>query len=390
MEQKRTQRLQGIQALRIIAALLVVIIHSTFYVFERMDKKFPVWSPGARGVDLFFVISGFVMVFSSQRLAGLSDGWKTFAAHRLLRIVPLYWLITTLKILIVALTVGLARHTVLNPHTVISSYLFLPAKNLDGKIEPLVGVGWTLNFEMLFYFLFTSALFLRANVYKFVGIILAVLSIGQFFRPTDWPPMAFYFNSIVLEFFLGMLVARACLRGTRIAARFVLPLLTVGFLLLLCTPDSYWGLPKVIVNGMPAALIVWSVVSFPALDRWIPHWIGYLGDASYSIYLVHPFVCPFPPAILRHWHMDLPWLSIGMSIVLGLGAGCICHQFIERPLTRSLKSFFATRRLLTWSPAASAIRVTDRRWDSWLSAKFHRRHGVRGEDMSRDVFTIQK
>jgi exopolysaccharide production protein ExoZ len=325
-----------------LAALLVVCTHSTFYASERLDKHFLTWERGTRGVDIFFVISGFVMIYSSQRLFGSPSGWKIFAERRIMRIVPLYWLITTLKVFVLLLTAGFALHATLSPTTVVCSYLFLPSRNLDGKLAPLVAVGWTLNFEMLFYFLFALALFLRANVFKFVGIALALIAIGAYFRDPSWPPIAFYLNSIVLEFYLGMLVAKACLEGIYLPRKFSCLLLACGLTLLLF-PATDWNLPKFLITGLPASLIVWSAASLGKLEERIPRFVLYLGDASYAIYLIHPFVCPFPPAVLSRLHMDHPWPSVVLSVALGLGVGCILHQFIEVPMTNWLKDSLRAR-----------------------------------------------
>ncbi|MGB6689721.1 MAG: acyltransferase [Terracidiphilus sp.] len=358
MRAKGTEKFLSIQALRIVAATLVLITHSTFYVSERLDHGFPVWERGTRGVDIFFIISGFVMIFSSQKLVEVANGWKIFAERRLLRIVPLYWIVTTLKAAIVLSTVGFALHTKVNFTTAACSYLFLPARDLDGKIEPLVGVGWTLNFEMLFYLLFCLALFFRINVFKFVGTALAILSIGAFFRGASWPPIAFYLNSIVLEFFLGMLVARACINGIRIPRKLAVPLLALGLGCLLL-PSSDFGLPTVIVRGLPAALIIWSAASLGSLQNLIPGFILYLGDASYAIYLIHPFVAPLPPTLLHRLHSDSPLLSVALSVALGLGIGCLLYQFIERPVTSLLndrrKLHGRLPQIATCAPDLSAV-----------------------------------
>lgn len=340
----QSQRFLGIQALRMIAACLVVFTHSTFYAFERLDRHFFVWQRGTRGVDVFFVISGFVMIYASQKLLTSPGGWKTFAEHRIMRIIPLYWLVTTLKVLIMLFTAGFALHTVLSPATALCSYLFLPARDLDGRLEPLVGVGWTLNFEMLFYFLFAWALFLRANVFKFVGAILVALSIGAAFRQPAWPPAAFYLNSIVLEFFLGMLIAKACIAGRYIPSKLAYALVACGFVLLLLPPDNDWMVPKALINGVPAALIVWSTASLGKAEGFIPRFILYLGDASYSIYLIHPFVCPLPPTVLSRLHIIQPWLSVGLSVVLGVATGCLLHQLVEIPMTSWLKGYLGGYR----------------------------------------------
>lgn len=343
MSDLRTHKFLGLQALRLVAALLVVFTHATFYTSERLERGFATWEQGTRGVDIFFVISGFVMIYSSQKLFASPSGWKHFAQHRILRIVPLYWVITTLKVLSLLLTTGLILHATLRATPVILSYLFLPSKNPDGKLMPLVNAGWTLNFEMLFYFFFAVALFLRTNVFKFVGIALALLSVGAYFRTPAWPSIAFYLNSIVLEFYLGMLIAKACLKGAFLPKRYAYFLIGFGIALLLLPPMD-WNLPKFLVSGIPASLIVWSAASLGKMELQIPRFILYLGDASYAIYLIHPFACPLAPAVMSRLHMDYPWFCVLISAALGLGAGCVLHQFIELPMTNWLKASLKARQ----------------------------------------------
>jgi exopolysaccharide production protein ExoZ len=342
MRDAPTHKFLGLQALRLVAALLVVCTHATFYASERLDKQFATWERGARGVDIFFVISGFVMIYSSQKLFASPSGWKKFARHRIIRIVPLYWLITTLKVLSLLLTTGLVLHASLRPIPIICSYLFLPSRNPDGNILPLVNAGWTLNFEMLFYFFFAFALFLRTNVFKFVGVAMVLLSIGAYFRTPAWPPIGFYLNSVVLEFYLGMLIAKACLQGIYFPKRFAYLLIGGGIILLLLPPMD-WGLPTFLISGAPAALIVWAAASLGELEGLIPRFVLYLGDASYAIYLIHPFVCPVAPTVMSHLHINYPWLCVVISGALGLGVGCVLHQFIELPMTNWLKGSPRTR-----------------------------------------------
>ena len=98
----------------------------------------------------------------------------------------------------------------------------LPTRKQRRQLFPLLGVGWTSNFEMLFYMLFAVALFLRVSVFRFVGTALFLLAAGAIFRQNDWPAFSFYLSPIVLDFFFGMLVAKACLRGSisRVVPRF--------------------------------------------------------------------------------------------------------------------------------------------------------------------------
>jgi peptidoglycan/LPS O-acetylase OafA/YrhL len=155
--------------------------------------------------------------------------------------------------------------------------------------------------------------------------------------------VAFYLNSIVLEFYLGMLIAEGCLRGVHLPAKVALPMLAVGFCLLLLPPAT-WAVPKVILTGVPAAMIVWAAVSLEHWTSAIPKWVFYLGDASYAIYLIHPFVCPLAPVVFHRLHLDQPILASCISVVVGVLAGCILHQAVERPMTAWFKGAGTPRR----------------------------------------------
>jgi peptidoglycan/LPS O-acetylase OafA/YrhL len=350
LEKSGTRKYEGLQALRFLAAFFVLIIHSTFYASERLDKNFVVWNRGATGVDIFFVLSGFVMIYSSVRLMKSRDGWRVFSERRIARIVPMYWLATTLKLITMLLTAGFVLHAHFSWITVVCSYLFLPTRNIDGVLAPLLGVGWTLIFEMFFYFLFALALFLRVDVYKLVGIVLSLLAIGAYFRQPDWPPVSFYLNTISLEFFLGMIIGHLCLKNWHLPRWIALVFIPLGFFLLLYPwPDV--NAPRILLTGVPAALIVWATAALEDSLGWIPRWVIYLGDASYVIYLFHPMIAPAAPVILSHMHIYNSWLSVALSILLVLGVTSLIHQFIEVPVTNFLRNYLRVRHQKVINPA---------------------------------------
>jgi peptidoglycan/LPS O-acetylase OafA/YrhL len=327
-----------------MAAVLVLITHSGFYVSERLDHSFKYWGTGASGVDLFFVISGFVMVYSSVNLIGDRKGWLVFSQRRVIRIVPMYWLATTVKLVLMVLAGEFVFHARFSLVDTVMSYLFLPTRNVDGNFFPLLGVGWTLNFEMFFYLLFAVALFLRVSVFKFVGVVLSLLAAGALFRQNNWPAVSFYLNPIVLDFFLGMLIARACLRGKFLPRGTAVLSVCVGLLLLLVFPVTIWHTS---LGGVAAAMLIGGVVRLEAWFIWIPGWLIYLADASYVIYLFHPLVAPAAPMILSKLNMPYPLLSIAVSICFALFAGCVVHKLIEKPVTLWLKRRVETRSLIS-------------------------------------------
>ena len=178
-----TSRLGMVQALRAIAALTVVFGHAQTEALSLVAAKagglstFLVDKTGA-GVDLFFVISGFVMVHASQRLFGEAGAAKTFLLRRLFRIVPLYWAVTTLFLLAMLATPALLSSDAPTLVEIVKSYLFVPyAKAGAEMMQPVYKLGWTLNYEMFFYGLFGLVIWMPLD--RAVAGLAALLEVGQ-------------------------------------------------------------------------------------------------------------------------------------------------------------------------------------------------------------------
>jgi exopolysaccharide production protein ExoZ len=338
--QTKPGKFQGIQALRFIAALLVVITHSTFYAHERLSSSIPVWNDGVVGVRIFFVISGFVMIASTASLAGDRDGWKYFSMRRVLRIVPMYWMATTVKLFTMLILPAAVLHSALDPGKVVLSYLFLPSRNAEGAVEPLLGVGWTLIFEMFFYAVFALALLLRANVVYFTGAVLIVMSAGSLLRGTDWPAWAVYFDPIVLYFLIGMLVAKLTLspRARRWAPP-VLGVLAAAILFMVIHPDIDASLNNPYFE-MPAVSAVVLLVAWlePLIGQYVPRFAVFLGAASYTLYLFHPLIAPAIPVVLDRLGVTNGVASVLLSIAVALGSTAIIYRLVELPVTTWLQA----------------------------------------------------
>lgn len=336
---KAQGQFDGIQALRFIAAIMVVVTHATFYVSERLIPGFPVWDKGASGVDVFFVISGFVMMISSQSLVDRPDGWQQFGVRRIIRIVPLYWAALSLKALFMLVAPGVTLLSAIDPTSLITSYLFIPSFNADGEIKPLLGVGWTLNFEMFFYVLFALALALRVDPLKFVSGAFVVCCTLALFRTEHWPSGAFYCDTIVLEFAFGMLLARAIMRGFRLPAFVCVALIMLGFSALFQTwysNDSFLWRP--VLWGLPAALIVTGAACLnPVIEGKVPKVLIALGEASYALYLFHPMIAPAAPALLAKLGIRNAPLSIAMSISVAVIVTWFIYRWAEKPTTEFLR-----------------------------------------------------
>lgn len=337
-----TQSFLTVQALRAVAALLVVVYHAFDMWQARIGSGTPdlSWSNGAAGVDIFFVISGFVMVVSSQRLLSQPRGWLTFMRYRVVRIVPLYWLLTTVKLALVLLFADLALRSSHDLDYVMRSYAFFPMLDSAGHFRPLLPVGWTLTYEFLFYLLFALAMCLRVGTMS-VLVPAFVVFVGLALLRTDtWPAWTILFSTIVVEFLFGVALAQATLRGWALPAASAGAAMLLGFVLILTVPEGGENL-RTLTWGLPALLIVAGAVAMESRMRGkLPQWLLTLGDASYSIYLVHGFVLPAVGVALiaLHWStLGALTLTVTACLLVASLAGLLTYVFVERPMTVSLK-----------------------------------------------------
>ncbi len=341
-----TERLTSIQILRALAALAVCIHHAGYdagRLAERAGTRFGLADvfPWMSGVDVFFVISGFIMVHASQDLFAAAGGRRTFIVHRLARIVPLYWALTSLFLAVALLAPRALNSAPPSFVEIAASYLFWPAARADGVVQPVYSLGWTLNYEMFFYALFALALGLRRE--RAVALVAAILVALVAFTAIAKPPLpvAFWGSPIVLEFAAGMGLGLMRARGVALAGsvRLALLLAGVGALALLGPePDGQLAAHGVAVRGAAATLIVASA----ALARRSSHafvWprpLVALGDASYALYLVHPFAVRAASIALAGlpFGTATPAIMAAIAIAAACIAALLVHRYFEKPATR--------------------------------------------------------
>ena len=328
-------KLYSVQYLRGLAALLVVIAHSAAH---------PVPNPtieearlGQFGVALFFVISGFIMVAISG--PGPIDP-LAFLKRRIVRIVPLYWLFTTLAAALALFLPALFETTVFTWPHYIQSLLFLPHEApVRGGTSPLLSLGWTLNYEAFFYLAFALCAALAATrrvvVLTLVFGVLAV--IGVVARPLQ-PALGFYATQELLAFCAGAWIALLFMKG-RIGAipPVLLPIagaagLTYAFVLDRAPQDSL--LSFIAVVTVSSALLVGGLQRESRLPRL--RLLEAMGDASYSTYLVHMFVVGAARAIFEkvmpHAGVAIFVGAVAVVVVVSLTAGFYVHVLIEKPM----------------------------------------------------------
>jgi exopolysaccharide production protein ExoZ len=341
------QQFVGVQSLRFVAALMVVAMHTTqaisIHVTGAGGSSY--WGTGSAGVDIFFVISGFVMSLSVLRQSGLTaDRWKSgwvFLKRRLLRIIPLYWFYTFVKVAFLIALPALAARSSIDLSHLVHSLFFIPVMSPWGSIEPTLPVGWTLNFEMLFYSIFALAIVLGAARIKFCVLIFALIFAAAHYSPSS-TLLSFYAQSIVFEFVFGMCIAQTIFPKTESRALWwgILSLIVACFFIFLMNWSE--GTDRLIRWGLPAALLVFAAVWLePQISRLkIAERLSFLGDASYSIYLSHTFAVPGSILLLRKIDVENTWVIFAVVMAISVVAGCVSYLVIEKPMGRFFKRIF--------------------------------------------------
>ncbi|CAB3750150.1 acyltransferase [Burkholderia puraquae] len=319
----------NIQCARACAALAVVGYHMN------------VLPSGQAGVDVFFVISGFIMSEVAPR-----EG-RAFLRKRLIRIVPLYWL-TTLGVYAIATWRPQWLHsTTARFDYLVKSLLFVPYVKENGHWGPLNLNGWTLEYEMLFYVVVALALLLvrarRAAV--FTALLLALFCIYVAAYGTRSAVADHLGQPFVLEFGLGVLAHRALAAGIagRVASRMWIGLVAASvaaIALLQFLGGTPAGFVRVAGWGVPACVLIVALVALDLNGRSVTNALAAaLGAASYSIYLLHPYVIGIATRIAGvRADLGTPLGIVAATAILTAvcGAGYACHVMIEKPILAML------------------------------------------------------
>lgn len=352
-----------IQAFRGIAALSVALHHSahrivglpgvvagtqTFWLGRLVNPEV-----GAVGVDLFFIISGFIMTYTTPRESHPTA--RAFLWRRFLRIYPLYWLLSFVALAMLASRwVQGLKYSAL---AIAKSLVLYPTLYQTSVRPVLLSQGWTLIYEMLFYVLFALTIGLsRPRQVVAVFALLTGLFVGANFLPAGHELQVLFKDPILFEFVLGMgLGVLFCEYRFRLPRTAAYPTVALGLALLALSafvPAYDWSIPRLLKFGLPSLLLLGGLLLHPALAGWsIPRSLQFLGDASYSIYLTHTlvlllFTTALPRiALLRRLPPDLLFTAMGLAIVV---AGGITYIALERPLlhfARARRGTPAARRV---------------------------------------------
>ncbi len=339
-------RLHALQYLRAAAALAVVYSHAAAQV-PAYAELLP--QGGAFGVDVFFVISGFIMVW----IARPEDTPGRFMLNRVRRVVPLYWFFTLAMAAILLVLPGLFRNSVFDLGSLAASLAFWPHESAahPGALWPIVAPGWSLNYEMYFYVLFALSLFAPARwrVAATVAAIVLVWGVAHAL-PGDAALLVFHRETVVFEFALGMGLAVAWRRGWTLPPVAGASLLVVGSLWLMYGT----GWPHFVSLSLPALLVVAGTLAVRAPNL---RWATLLGDSSYALYLSHIFVLGaankllLPPVSAALGNgASAAWAFVLLACIACTLVGLVVHFTIDNWLLRAER----VRRLLPGRGRAAA------------------------------------
>jgi len=248
---KSSEQYIYIQILRFIAATSVVIFHAVGTAMKHLPEQsaygYGVFRHGDHGVDIFFVISGFIICYSTYFAQTTPI---KFLSRRLQRIVPIYWLFTLAMVAIAVLVPSAFSDTDwINPRRVLLSMTFLSF--VDQKM-PVIFVGWSLEYEMLFYLTVTILLFRARKVWDDLIMIfsllgaLSILPAGSGLQVLS----AFFTNPILLEFVYGVIIAKLFLRQ-RVSAPALIAVFIATLIVVVSDPTN-----RIVVGGLPSWLLV--------------------------------------------------------------------------------------------------------------------------------------
>lgn len=343
------KKLQSLEMLRAIAALLVVMYHTQVIFGHRIGHTpfFGAFTNGDKGVDLFFVLSGFIITYIHSSDIGRADRLGNYAFSRFSRIYPAVWIMTAFAIVVYSLGFGGAEKAgKLAPWNIIASAFLLPQHG-----DALVNVTWTLKYELCFYFVF-SLLILSRRFGAAVLLLwqLAVLAIALSAVDPDTLWGGYYLRPICLEFSIGIGCAALVMRRHVLPALSRPPLQALlfavgvvvfvgGGLLQTYGPDGAKAVSRVLVYGLSAGFIILSLVLMEMDGRFrAAKTLVYFGGASYAIYLVHFSVVSLIATVLVKLHgAPLNDAVFGAVALVAVAAGVGFHEYIDQPIQQKLR-----------------------------------------------------
>ncbi len=290
---------------------------------------------GAAGVDIFFVISGFIMWYISQNREPKP---LDFLIHRIIRVAPPYWLATLTLALFATLKPNLFPLDDPTIDHVVMSLAFVPY-GMDVYGRPIISQGWTLNYEMFFYIVFAAMLLLPStHRFKALAALFLTLAVVGLFTATRIPALYLLTSDLLLEFLVGIAIAIAFQKGRLAPIWLAVCGIVLGTLILAVNISV--DLPRAFVRGIPAAVIVYCMVSIERHGLFGKNqFLLMLGEISFALYIIHFLAASV--YLISAPHLGLPIKGL-VAYLWALGGAIIAsfafYKFAENPMRKFLQS----------------------------------------------------
>lgn len=325
--------LEGLNIARAVSCLLIAAFHTSVYLQANgFDVAFPFRQ--TPGIHIFIVLSGFMCT----RMVRSDDTFLRFAARRLARLLPLYWLLTTVAIAMAAWKPWLLSEADLSWVSIASSYLLLPHRDRLGDVQPILFVGWMANLIIWLNLLFAASLHAArwARPFVLTAAIAVLFVIGMLQPSSTW--RTFLTDPLQFEFAAGVFLCTFVSAPAVAAwckARPMWPLLLVGLVALVAaTLSDTTGALRATICGGSAALTVFGLVAHETYRHPIkPNVFSWLGTISYSIYLLHPLVIAVIGDLIVAAHLAA-WVKVPLMFIatfaVVIALAWVVYELVER------------------------------------------------------------
>lgn len=355
-----TPRLFAIQGLRAYAAGFVTLVHALDTYREKVSSTlttdfFEGLGLGGLGVKLFFCISGFIIYRSAIHYEKNVKSALFFMRRRIIRVAPIYWVAT----IIYALKL-LAQGMPPSAIDLLKSFLFIPYPNEIGLMRPVLGQGWTLNYEMLFYLLFCLSILLLSRfrvyfltmtlvVFFLMNILLPANDLSSYFYSCFYLLTDYYLLYFLIGLYISVIIDTASSKGFnyeldyRVAILLATLSLIIYFIIAQIFSISGFFLELAVVLCCSVCLFVCAIEHSSEIGS--THKFSLLlqtaGDASYSTYLTHGFVMGVTARFISKMGFDVTPLAFScLMVFVCAGFGMLFYKLVEKPLLKKLNSYF--------------------------------------------------
>jgi len=345
--------LEPLQAVRGLAALLITAKHALYEVEVVSSQGFqsPSYGQYILAIDVFFVLSGFIMIYTCGAKIGLKAA-KDFMLRRIIRIMPLYWFYTFLLLAVALIIPHVLDNAVFEWRGFLKSLFFIPYINPANDLQPFLAVGWSLNYEMYFYAIFALCMLLPGMkmLAAMTTYYLGTVILGPMLLPSGVTE-TFYTNPIVLEFLAGAWIGMAFIKNIRLPEKFKIPCVAIAALVTLpvFNPELYTALTGFEYSRMLAAIIILACISLPRGMEYVqmPRFFNLTGDSSYTIYLSHAFFIGAVTQLVLLTNIEpwIPsWILFAIVMIFCIFGGWIFYWLFELPMVKGIKDYLRSKR----------------------------------------------